>query len=290
MTVDDDLVSIKSKIGVEFRRFSVSRKSIARFQDFFHKIERMHHLRGTPFAIHYYDQDDELLPINSDGKLAKAIDTATHLKLTHNLPINNNDGEPNASYLTYHLYQQRFNYPQRQVVTRRPYLRLFLEKCGIPNSLYYLPSFTWKNKRKDNLINLFMPSSVSSSSSSSRPRISMPEDFRQVSSIIAATPSRRRVVLNRGCSEKPLGFYIRDGAYLRMNADRKIENHYGIFISRVVPGGLADSTNLLAENDEILEVNGIEVGKGKRLDQVRDMMIANSSNLIITTRPARPFN
>lgn len=41
-----------------------------------------------------------------------------------------------------------------------------------------------------------------------------------------------------------------------------------IFISRLVPGGLAESTGLLAVNDEVLEVNGIEVA-GKKLDQVK---------------------
>ena len=40
-----------------------------------------------------------------------------------------------------------------------------------------------------------------------------------------------------------------------------------IFISRLVPGGLAESTGLLAVNDEVLEVNGIDVA-GKKLDQV----------------------
>ena len=62
----------------------------------------------------------------------------------------------------------------------------------------------------------------------------------------------------------------------------------GIFISRLVPGGLAESTGLLSVNDEVLEVNGIEVA-GKTLDQVTDMMIANSSNLIITVRPRNFF-
>lgn len=52
----------------------------------------------------------------------------------------------------------------------------------------------------------------------------------------------------------------------------------------MVPGGLAESTGLLAVNDEVLEVNGIEVA-GKSLDQVTDMMVANSSNLIITVKP-----
>lgn len=40
-----------------------------------------------------------------------------------------------------------------------------------------------------------------------------------------------------------------------------------MFISRLVRGGLAESTGLLGINDEILEVNGIDVA-GKSLDQV----------------------
>ena len=42
-------------------------------------------------------------------------------------------------------------------------------------------------------------------------------------------------------------------------------NHF--LLCRLVPGGLAESTGLLAVNDEVLEVNGIEVA-GKSLDQV----------------------
>ena len=49
-------------------------------------------------------------------------------------------------------------------------------------------------------------------------------------------------------------------------------------------GGLAESTGLLSVNDEVIEVNGIEVA-GKTLDQVTDMMVANSCNLIITVKP-----
>lgn len=48
-----------------------------------------------------------------------------------------------------------------------------------------------------------------------------------------------------------------------------LEKQPGIFISRLVPGGLAEGTGLLAVNDEVLEVNGIEVA-GKSLDQVRN--------------------
>ncbi|KAF7462485.1 Hypothetical predicted protein [Marmota monax] len=68
-----------------------------------------------------------------------------------------------------------------------------------------------------------------------------------------------------------------------------LEKVPGIFISRMVPGGLAESTGLLAANDEVLEVNGIEVA-GKTLDQVTDMMIANSHNLIVTVKPANQRN
>lgn len=76
----------------------------------------------------------------------------------------------------------------------------------------------------------------------------------------------RRVRLLKHGSDKPLGFYIRDGTSVKVTANG-IEKQPGIFISRLVPGGLAESTGLLAVNDEVLEVNGIEV-HGKTLDQV----------------------
>lgn len=64
-----------------------------------------------------------------------------------------------------------------------------------------------------------------------------------------------------------------------------LEKQPGIFISRLVPGGLAEGTGLLAVNDEVLEVNGIEVA-GKSLDQVKlslDSSIRNSffKNILI---------
>lgn len=80
----------------------------------------------------------------------------------------------------------------------------------------------------------------------------------------------RRVRLLKHGSEKPLGFYIKDGESYRVlppSAGGGIEKVPGVFISRLVPGGLAESTGLLAVNDEVLEVNGIEVA-GKTLDQV----------------------
>lgn len=99
--------------------------------------------------------------------------------------------------------------------------------------------------------------------------ISNPHDFRQVSAIIdvdIVPETCRRVRLLKHGSDKPLGFYIRDGTSVRVTANG-LEKLPGIFISRLVPGGLAESTGLLAVNDEVLEVNGIEVN-GKTLDQV----------------------
>jgi len=117
--------------------------------------------------------------------------------------------------------------------------------------------------------------------------ISQPREFRQVSAIIdvdLVPDTCRRVKLLKHGSDKPLGFYIRDGTSVRVTP-QGLEKVPGIFISRLVPGGLAESTGLLAVNDEVLEVNGIEVA-GKSLDQVTDMMVANSSNLIVTVKPA----
>ncbi|NXU55849.1 PAR6G protein, partial [Turnix velox] len=121
--------------------------------------------------------------------------------------------------------------------------------------------------------------------------IGLPQDFRQISSIIDVDilpESHRRVRLHKHGSDKPLGFYIRDGVSVRV-APQGVEKVPGIFISRLVKGGLADSTGLLAVSDEILEVNGIDVA-GKSLDQVTDMMVANSHNLIITVKPANQRN
>ena len=94
--------------------------------------------------------------------------------------------------------------------------------------------------------------------------------MQQVSQIIdvdIVPETCRRVRLLKHGSDKPLGFYIRDGSSLRKLPNGGIERRPGIFISRLVPGGLAESTGLLAVDDEVMEVNGIEV-QGKTLDQV----------------------
>lgn len=64
--------------------------------------------------------------------------------------------------------------------------------------------------------------------------------------------------------------FISDGTSVKVTA-HGLEKMPGIFISRLVPGGLAESTGLLAVNDEVIEVNGIEVA-GKSLDQVKTII------------------
>ncbi|CAD5206736.1 unnamed protein product [Bursaphelenchus okinawaensis] len=121
--------------------------------------------------------------------------------------------------------------------------------------------------------------------------ISNPEDFRQVSSIIdvdVVPDTHRRVRLCKYTSDRPLGFYIRPSSIVRQTAQGPVKME-GIVISKLVEGGLAESTGLLSANDEIVEVNGIDV-HGKTIDQVTDMMIANAHNLIITIKPANQRN
>uniref|UniRef100_A0A0N5A7A9 Partitioning defective 6 homolog beta n=1 Tax=Parastrongyloides trichosuri TaxID=131310 RepID=A0A0N5A7A9_PARTI len=122
--------------------------------------------------------------------------------------------------------------------------------------------------------------------------ISNPADFRQVSAIIDVDiipDTLRRIRISKhGNNDRALGFYIRNGKTVRISNQNVIHTN-GIFISRLLEGGLAESTGLLAVNDEVLEVNGISVD-GKNLDQVTDMMVANAENLIITVKPAHQTN
>uniref|UniRef100_A0A4W6G3K9 Par-6 partitioning defective 6 homolog beta (C. elegans) n=1 Tax=Lates calcarifer TaxID=8187 RepID=A0A4W6G3K9_LATCA len=186
------------------------------------------------------------------------------------LPINNDDN--------YH----------KAISTASPLLRLFLQR---KEEADYTAFGTDSLTRKKNTV----LSAVLLRPDTNRKKppviISLPKDFRPVSSIIDVDilpETHRRVRLYKHGQEKPLGFYIRDGSSVRVTP-QGLEKVPGIFISRMVPGGLAESTGLLAVNDEVLEVNGIEVA-GKSLDQVTDMMIANSHNLIITVKPANQRN
>ena len=139
-----------------------------------------------------------------------------------------------------------------------------------------------ERERKKRTKSLFSESAKKTSTT-----ISAPKEFRKVGSIVDADllpDTVRRVKLVKQSTDRPLGFYIRDGTSVRVTP-YGLEKVPGIFISRLVPGGLAEGTGLLSVNDEIIEVNGIET-LGKSLDQVTDMMVANSQNLIITVKPA----
>lgn len=160
---------------------------------------------------------------------------------------------------------------QRAFTTAMPLLRLFIYRKA-ESMLEEMNARAKKHRRT-------APRPVSTT-------ISAPQDFRRVCAIVDADhlpDTVRRVKLLKHSSDRPLGFYIRDGTSVRVTP-YGLEKVPGIFISRLVPGGLAESTGLLAVNDEILEVNAIEV-YGKTLDQVTDMMVANSQNLIITVKP-----
>ncbi|XP_013788218.1 partitioning defective protein 6-like [Limulus polyphemus] len=225
----------------EFRRFSVERSKLTKYEEFYKQIEQLHKLYDLPFTICYSDPiHGDLLPINNDDNFVRAVSAA------------------------------------------KPLLRIIIQRKG--ESWEQLNGYRNANRKRNFLSQYLLPSAPKS-----RPQISisLPEDFRQVSSIIdvdIVPETCRRVRLVKHGSDKPLGFYIRDGTSVRVTP-QGLEKVPGIFISRLVPGGLAESTGLLAVNDEVLEVNGIEVA-GKTLDQVTDMMVANSSNLIITSRPA----
>ncbi|XP_041972783.1 partitioning defective protein 6 [Aricia agestis] len=236
--IDSQNVEVKTKFDAEFRRFSLNRKEKLKYEDFKALIEKLYKLHNVTFLISYTDPSDgDLLPINNDDNLARAL------------------------------------------LTARPLLRVIIQRKG--DSLEELNGYGTIRPR--NLISIFSGTPAKNKGLA----ISNPHDFRMVSAIIdvdIVPETCRRVKLLKHGSDRPLGFFIRDGTSVRVTA-HGVERSPGIFISRLVPGGLAESTGLLGVNDEVLEVNGIDVSN-KTLDQVTDMMVANSSNLIITVRPA----
>ncbi|KOX69840.1 Partitioning defective 6 like protein gamma [Melipona quadrifasciata] len=242
--VDSGIVAVKSKFDADILRFSVNRNEAINYEDFRKLLAERHDIGpDLSFLIWYTDPTDgDLLPINNDNNLARAL------------------------------------------LAAKPLLRIFIQRKG--DGIEEINGYgTMKPK---NLISSILGGTPGKPKSLA---ISNPHDFRQVSAIIDVDilpETCRRVRLLKHGSDKPLGFYIKDGESFRLlpsSAGGGIEKVPGVFISRLVPGGLAESTGLLAVNDEVLEVNGIEVA-GKTLDQVTDMMIANSSNLIITVKPA----
>ncbi|KAK7892078.1 hypothetical protein WMY93_024041 [Mugilogobius chulae] len=188
------------------------------------------------------------------------------------LPINNDDNFHKA------------------VSSANPLLRIIITKREDEPVVFGTNSLQ-RRKKGLGLTGLRTTGSGSTHKSKQALLIGMPQNFRQISSIIDVDilpETHRRVRLHKHGTHKPLGFYIRDGVSVRVTP-QGVEKVPGVFISRLVRGGLAESTGLLGVNDEILEVNGIDVA-GKSLDQVTDMMVANSHNLIVTVKPANQRN
>ena len=241
-------VEVKSKFDAEFRRFSVNTSDYPTFEEFQGLLAIVHLLQG-------HKESGDAIPFHIFYIDPKDNDL---------LPINNTD-----NYL-------------RAMKTSKPLLRLVVQRQGECEETYYSGR---RGHGQASLLTSMLHGTPKQGKSVIS--ISQPSEFRQVSAIIdvdVVPETCRRVRLLKHGSDKPFGFYIRDGTSVRVTP-AGLEKVPGIFISRLLAGSLAESTGLLAVNDEVLEVNGIEVA-GKSLDQVTDMMVANSSNLIITVKPA----
>jgi len=248
--ISDLMVEVKSKFEAEFRRFSVQIHEHDTFESF-HDLLASVHLLKSP------DSKQPHIPFNIFYIDPKDNDL---------LPINNTD-----NYL-------------RAMKNAKPLLKLVIQRQGECEDTFY--SGRGRGHQQSSLLTSMLHGGTPKPGKSMI-SISQPSEFRQVSAIIdvdVVPETCRRVRLLKHGSDKPLGFYIRDGTSVRVTP-AGLEKVPGIFISRLLAGGLAESTGLLAVNDEVLEVNGIEVA-GKSLDQVTDMMVANSSNLIVTVKPA----
>nr|XP_033799344.1 partitioning defective 6 homolog alpha isoform X1 [Geotrypetes seraphini] len=261
----DSIIEVKSKFDAEFRRFAIKRSSAGGFQDFYRLIQTVHQIPFMDVLLGYTDIHGDLLPINNDDNFHKALTSANPLL---RIIIQKRDVPRSVKW----LLKEKCSFPVSQV-SFEPEADT---SVFVTNSL---------QRRKKGLLR--------PTHQRCKPHlfIGMPQDFRQISSIIDVDilpETHRRVRLHKHGSDKPLGFYIRDGISVRVTP-QGVEKVPGIFISRLVKGGLAESTGLLAVNDEILEVNGIDVA-GKSLDQVTDMMVANSHNLIITVKPVNQRN
>ena len=264
-------LEVKSKYDAEFRRFGLVRCQLSKFEEFYQLLERLHGLYGIQFNIYYTDKDGDLLPINNDNNFNRVQHvTAGILRLIilrKGECYPDHHGGGGGGVAAHHSLNASG--------------ASFASVAGGSSASYRATNIFSQIKELSN------PFGHHGANSGARPLlISLPEDFRPVSAIIDVDilpESHRRVRLHKHKSSKPLGFYIRDGRSLRVTPNG-VEQVPGIFISRLMPGGLAESTGLLSVNDEVIEVNGIEVA-GKTLDQVTDMMVANSSNLIITVKP-----
>ena len=114
-----------------------------------------------------------------------------------------------------------------------------------------------------------------------------PDNPTQYSTVINVVPETRIRLFKWSAKQiRPLGVWLFLGAPYNALRLPGMENYQGIFVSRLEPGGLAETTGLFALNDEIIEVNGVKVA-GKSTDQVVDMINVYRSNLIMIVKPWR---
>jgi len=74
---------LNAQFDAEFRRFSLSRQRVLRFDDFYHLVENLHTLQSVPFIITYTDPEGDLLPINNDENFAVALSSAQPVLRLH---------------------------------------------------------------------------------------------------------------------------------------------------------------------------------------------------------------
>lgn len=210
-------------------------------------VEEKHSLKDIPFTLCYTSALGDLLPITNN--------------------------EVKFSFFDARFVQNFY----KSFESAHPTLRLLIQRKGE----------AWEDKfgygtessdRKRRGFSLFNPSSNKPQRNRNY-NISNPENFRQVSAILdvhTIPETHRRVRLCKySDTDRPLGFYIRIQPAIRITPQGPLKGE-GIFISRLLEGGLAESTGLLSVGDEIIEVCGISV-EGKTIDQVTDMLLAQVS-------------
>lgn len=180
-------VEIKSKFDAEFRRFALDRSKYRTFESFRDLLEELHLLKGsitynilpTPFLISYVDpKDNELLPINNTDNYLRALQTA------------------------------------------KPVLRLVVQRKGELEETYYAGRRVPSGHGTSLLTSMLGGSTPGGKSNKPLISISQPSEFRQVAAIIdpdQVPDTCRRVRLLKHGSDKPLGFYIRDGTSGTLN-------------------------------------------------------------------------
>uniref|UniRef100_A0A915K2M4 PB1 domain-containing protein n=1 Tax=Romanomermis culicivorax TaxID=13658 RepID=A0A915K2M4_ROMCU len=190
----DDLIEIKSKFDAEFRRFSISRSSCIHDMKSFRKlVENLHNLTNVPFTLCYTDMHGDLLPINNDENFKKALESARPVLRM----LVQRKGES---------LEERYGYGTTDSLKKRNRISRFLGNVGAGGLVPVVGG------------------AASLLIAAAPPRqydISMPQDFRQVSAIIdvdVVPETHRRVRLCKHGSDKPLGFYIRDGTSVRVTS------------------------------------------------------------------------